>query len=44
MINKQFGINNYEEMKQYLKGLMDIFEEYVQAYIAEIEAGRAPND
>jgi hypothetical protein len=44
MINKQFGINNYEEMKQYLKGLMDIFEEYVQAYIEEIDAGRAPND
>ncbi len=42
-VSKTFGINSREEMKEYLKGLLDLYNLFVDEYIKEIEAGNVPN-
>ena len=37
-----FGINTRDEMKEYLRGLIDLFHLFTDEYIKEIEAGNAP--
>ena len=42
LINKNFGLNSTKEMKEYLNENIDLFNEFVDEYIKEIEAGNAP--
>lgn len=42
-VSKNFGINSIEEMKEYLTGLIGLFDEFVDTYIKEIEAGNVPD-
>jgi hypothetical protein len=42
LINNNFQLKSLEEMKEYLKGNIDLFNEFVDEYIKEIEAGNAP--
>ena len=42
LINNNFGINSVQEMQEYLKGLIDLFHEFVDEYIKEIVAGNLP--
>lgn len=37
LINNNFKLKSLEEMKEYLKGNLEIFEDYVDEYIKEIE-------
>lgn len=41
-VSKNFGINSLDEMKEYLRGLIGLFNEFVDKYIKGIEAGVAP--
>lgn len=41
-VSKNFGINSLYEMKEYLSGLIGLFNEFVDEYIKGIEAGVAP--
>ena len=42
LININFGLNSIQEMKEYLKKNIDLFNEFVDEYIKEIEEGNAP--
>jgi hypothetical protein len=42
LIKNNFGLNSLEDMKEYLKAMLELFEEFVNEYILEIEAGNNP--
>jgi hypothetical protein len=42
LIKNNFGLNPLEDMKEYLKAMLELFEEFVNEYILEIEAGNNP--
>ena len=37
----RFGLNSFEDLKNYTKDMYDLFDEFVGEYIKEIEAGNA---
>jgi hypothetical protein len=42
LINNNFGLNSIKEMKEYLKENIDLFNEFLDEYIKEIDEGNTP--
>jgi len=39
LINKNFGLNNLDDLKNYIEDIYGLFNEFVDEYIKEIDAG-----
>lgn len=42
LINQRFGLNSLEDLKNYIQDMIGLFDEFVDEYIKEIEAGNVP--